>query len=258
VAHIRVWAGLVLLAVVLLAGCRVDARLDVSLKGDGSGVLRSTLTLDADAMAQLGGPQSAAKQIRLSDLQAAGWTVSGWNHDAITFAHDFHGQSELAQRLADLVGPHGVLRDPHITRERGWLDSSDAVSMVVDMRAPATGIGSDADLKARLRAAGVDPAVLDAQLTSQLRSALHLTVVVHLPDGQTRTFQATNGTVTTVTAAHSHRDWDRIVKIGIAAALALLGALFLLAASVSARRNRRRRAQRVRSTRIEHERAPLM
>lgn len=250
--------GLVLLAVVVLTGCRVDARVDVSLKGDGSGVLRTTLALDADAMAQLGGQQAAAKQIRLSDLRAAGWTLSAWNHNTITFAHDFRGQAELAQRLADLVGPGGVLRDPHITRERGWFGSSDSVSMVVDMRAPTTGIGSDADLKARLRAAGVDPAALDAQLTSELRSSLHVSVVVHLPNGQTRTFEATNGTTSTVKAAQSHRDWDRIIKLGIAAALALLGVLFLLAASVSARRNRRRRAQRVRSTQIEHERAPLM
>ncbi len=257
-AQVRVWAGLLALAVVLLAGCRVDARVDVALERDGSGVLRTTLTLDADALAQLGGPQAVARQVRLGDLEAAGWTVSPWNHGTITFSHPFKGQDDLARRLADLVGPGGVLRDPRITRDRGWFDSTDALSLVVDMRAPTTGIGSDADLQARIRAAGLDPKTLDARLTSQLRASLHLSVVVHLPDGRTRTYEATNGTISTVRASHSHRDWDRIVKLGIAAALAVLGALFFLASSVSARRNRRRRAQRVRSAHVERERAPLM
>lgn len=246
------------LAVVVLAGCRVDARVDITMHGDGTGVLRASVTLDADALDQIGGERAAAQQIRLGDLQAAGWQFSALDHGTITFTHPFRGQTELAQRLSDLVGPGGVLRDPRITRERGWFSANDSVSLVVDMRAPQTGIGSDADLRARLKAAGLDPASLNAQMASDLRAALHVSVVVHLPDGETRTFDATNGTVTTIQAAHAHRDWDRIVKVGIAIALVLLGMMFFLAASVSARRNRRRRAQRVRTMRIEHERAPLM
>ena len=65
-------------------------------------------------------------------------------------------------RIADLVGTKGILRDPKLERERGWFSSHDALSIVVDLRAPSTGIGSDADLRFRLTQAGVDPAALDA------------------------------------------------------------------------------------------------
>ena len=47
----------------------------------------------------------------------------------------------------------------------------------------------------RLRAAGLDPALLQAQLAVQLRSALHVTLVVHLPDGHTESYDAATGSV---------------------------------------------------------------
>ncbi len=256
--------GLVAIAAVLLAGCRVDARVDVTLANDGSGTVRTTLKFDRDAIQRLGGLDAAAKQVPLADLRAAGWKVSRWTGGArstatLTLTHDFRDQADLARRLADLVGPKGLLRDPRITRARDWFSSSDGLSLVVDLRTPKSGIGSDADLKARLLVAGLDPATLDAQLSAELRSALHLTVVVRLPDGTKRTYDATNGTVSTVSASHSKTDYDRMVKLGIAVVLAVLAGLFLLAASASARRQRRRRKARVRAELLlDRDRAPLM
>jgi hypothetical protein len=210
----------------------------------------------------VGGVSAASKQVPLSDLKAAGWQVSAWTPSAgggatITFAHPYQGQADLNARLVDLVGKDGILRNARIIHNRGWFRSGDGLSIVVDMRAPATGIGSDRDLKARLAAYGVDPASVDAQLTQQLRHALHVSVVVQLPDGSTKELDATNGTTSTFHAANDSLDWDQVVKVGIAIALAFLAVLFLLAASASARRDRRRRAQRVSIT-GEHERAPLM
>jgi hypothetical protein len=109
-----------------------------------------------------------------------------------------------------------------------------------------------------MQAVGLDPATLDAQLTSQLRSALHLSVVLHLPGGETRSYDATSGSLTTLKASQSHTDYDRIMQVGIAIALVVLAGSLLLAASVGARRNRRRNAQRLRAPYVEHERAPLM
>jgi hypothetical protein len=259
----RVW-GLVAIGVVLLAGCRVDARVDIALAADGSGTVRTTLRFDADAIQRLGGVERAARQVPLADLRAAGWKVSPWAHTAsstttLTLQHAFRDQADLARRLADLVGPQGLLRDPRITRERGWFSSRDGLSLVVDLRVPASGIGSDEDLKGRLLLAGLDPATLDAQLTAELRSALRVAVVVRLPDGTKRTYDGTTGTLATVSTSRSHTDYDRMVKLGIAAALALLAVSFLLAASAGARRQRRRRRARVQAElRIERDRAPLM
>ena len=44
----RVW-GLLLVAAVLLAGCKVDARVDITLRADGSGSVAAKVTLDAEA-----------------------------------------------------------------------------------------------------------------------------------------------------------------------------------------------------------------
>ncbi len=261
-AHFRVWA-LALLALVLLAGCHVDTRVDVTLNRDGSGVVSTTVTLDADALRQLGGITAASKQVPLGDLRAAGWEISQWTPSAnggatITFTHPFTGQDDLAARLADLVGTNGILRSPSITHTRGWLHGSDGMSMVIDLRDPSTGIGSDADLQAHLRAAGVDPATLNQDLTAELRSALHVSVVLHLANGATRTYDVPTGTTTTVSVSHSTTNWNRVIEVGIAVVLLVLAGLFALAASASARRARRRTAQRDEALRMDRDRVPLM
>jgi hypothetical protein len=225
------------------------------MHADGSGDVQSAVTLDGPAVRQLGGYAATIRQVPLADLRAGGWTVSPWKQGSdgsasISFSHPFVDQADLARRLADLVGPNGALRDPVIT-------SRDALSLVVDLRDPSTGIGSDADLQARLRAAGIDPKAIDASLRAQLRGMLHLTVVIRTPDGHRHTVAATSGSAVTFRAVQSRTDYDRMSKLGIAAALALLAGLFLLAAGASARREKRRRTARVRLG-IEHERVPLM
>ena len=117
----RVW-GLLLVSVVLLAGCKVDARVDVTLRADGSGTVTARVTLDADAVRRLT-TAPIAQAVPLADMRAAGWKVSGWTKssggsESITVSHGFVGQTDLARRLADLVGTTGVLHDPAITRTR--------------------------------------------------------------------------------------------------------------------------------------------
>jgi hypothetical protein len=246
----------------LLAGCRADARVEITMHGDGSGVLRTTVTLDADAVRQIGGQKATTAQLPLTQLHDAGWTVDPWHATAdgggtVRFTTAFDNQQELAQRLQDLVGAQGILRDPHVTHSRGLFSSNDGLSLVVDMRAPQTGIGSDADLKARLKAAGVDPATLDAQFATELRNALHLTVVLQTPDGKSTTYTASNGTLKTVALSHKSTYYDRMIKYGIALTLALLAGSFLLAAYMSSSRNRRRQQQRDDAFR-DDDRVPLM
>jgi len=91
----------------------------------------------------------------------------------------------------------------------------------------------------------------------QLKSALHVSVVVQLPGGHTETYDAATGSVKTVRVADGGTDWDRVVKFGIGLAMALLAGLFFLAAMVGARRNRRRAAQRIRAAEA-HDGAPLI
>jgi hypothetical protein len=211
---------------------------------------------------RLGGPTAFVQTVPLADLRAAGWTVSAWRRgdggtETIVLSHPFVDQADLGRRILDLAGPNGILQNATLTHEHGWFSSRYTLSLVVDVRSPSIDIVHDTALSTRLRAAGVDPGLLQAQLAVQLKSALHVSVVVHLPGNKTRTYDAAPGSVKTVSASSGGTDWDHVVKFGIGLALALLAGLFFLAAGVGARRNRRRAAQRIdRGPRPE--RTPLM
>jgi hypothetical protein len=250
VRRVTAVVGLIVL-VVLLAGCNVDTRFEITMRDDGSGTLRTTITVDADAVQRLGGSTNLAQTVPLDDLRAVGWTISAWTRGArssetVTLSHPFVDQRDLARRVVDLAGPHGILQDPMVTHDRGWFSTRDALSIVVDVRSPSVDIVHDAPLAARLRAAGVDPALLEAQLAVQLKSALHVTVVVHLPGGRTESYGAAPGSVKALRIAEGGTNWDQVVKFGIGLALSLLAATFFLAASVGVRRNRRRADERTR------------
>jgi hypothetical protein len=217
--------------------------------------------LDSDALARLGTSGGAAPPVVVDDLRKSGWTVSPWvdtgrGSQTITISHAFADRAELAEVIGELAGPKGILQNPTLSHQRGWFSSRDALSLVVDMRAPSIGVTSDAALVAKLRSAGVDPATLEAQLDSQMRGALHLTVVLHLPGGHSVTYVAQNGQVQTVSASSGGTNWDRVVKFGLAIALAVVAAMFFLAAGVGASRNRRRVIQRF-EARPPTDRAPL-
>jgi hypothetical protein len=238
--------------VVLLAGCNVDTRFEITMRNDGSGTLRTTITVDADAVQRLGGSSNLAQTVPLADLRTVGWTISAWTRGAsssetVTLSHAFVDQRDLARRVLDLAGPHGILQNPTVTHDRGWFSSLDALSIVVDVRSPSVDIVHDAPLAARLRVAGVDPALLEAQLAVELKSALHVSVVMHLPSGRTEAYDAVPGSVKAIRVAEGGTNWDQVVKFGIGLLLSLLAATFLLAATMGARRNRRRAAERIRS-----------
>jgi len=72
----QVFASVVLVG--LLAGCNVHTRFDITVHDDGSGTIRTTITLDDDAVQRMGGAASLAKTVPLADLRTAGWTVSSW------------------------------------------------------------------------------------------------------------------------------------------------------------------------------------
>ncbi|HEV7524870.1 MAG TPA: hypothetical protein VGP92_07890, partial [Acidimicrobiia bacterium] len=215
-----------------------------------------------DAVQRMGGAHNLAQTVPLGDLRRAGWSITPWKattngSETVTLSRGFADQADLTRRIVDLVGRNGILRQPTVTHDRGWFTSHDEVSLVVDVRRPSIDIVHDTALAARLRAAGVDPVSLQAQIAAQLKSALHVSVIVRLPGGRTRSYDAVSGTVKTVRVAAGGTDWDHVVKFGIGAALALLAALFFLAAGVGVRRNRRRALQRV-ARGPQPERTPLM
>src|SRR5207245_1790040 len=119
--------------VVLVAGCNVKTRVEIALHDDGSGAVRTTVTLDSDAIARIGGADTLDQNVPLADLRAAGWTISKWKPVAaggqtITLSHPFTDQADLVRRITDLVGPHGILRGAVVSHDRGWFSSHDTVA----------------------------------------------------------------------------------------------------------------------------------
>jgi hypothetical protein len=240
----------VLLGILFLAGCRVDARVDITLNDNGSGTLRATVHLDDQAVARIGGIQA----LRLDDLSAAGWNVAT-TANTVTASHDFRDQTELAALFTALVGTQGVLTDPRITRERGWFSSRDGVSLTVDLRNPTAGIANDKELQQRLKFAGLDPTTLDAQFSKELKDGLHVRVVLHLSDGKTKTYDAAVGKRATVAVSQENTHTGSLVKVGGAITLVALAGLFMFGASRGARRARaKRRTPRATASRPSHPR----
>jgi hypothetical protein len=244
--------GLLLAAVVLCAGCKVDARVDVTLRSDGSGTVTARVTLDADAVRRLTTHASLARAVPLDDVRAAGWTVSGWKTSSsgatITLSHDFVGEADLARRLEDLVGSTGVLRDAQLTRSRSWFSAKDGIAVTGDLQHLSAGVKTDAELSKNLAAAGVDVNALDAQLRSELGRSFSLTLAVHAPDGATKTVELNAGDQARVAASSTRAHIARIVLAIVGVGLLML-ALALTAASFAARSRRRHRSSASRLSR---------
>jgi hypothetical protein len=241
VRRVRTLVLVVLVAVVLLAGCKVDARVDVALNADGSGTVSVKITLDADAVQRLttGGPLNTA--VPLDDLREAGWHISAWQTTksgsaSIALSRAFVNQDGLARRLQDLTGPDGALRAPRITRSRGWFSASDKIAITVDLRDVTAGVKSDDELATRLEAAGLDVDTLDKQLTGELANKLRVNVRVRAPGGEWQHTGFRGGGHGTIAASQSQTYVRRIVLLTIGAVLLLLA----LAVTVALLRSRSR------------------
>jgi hypothetical protein len=254
-------AAVVVVCLFVLAGCKVDADITVTMKPDGSGTIDTFITLDAEAVARVEvAGRTLDTAFPLDDLKAAGWTISPWTRGAdgaatLRLQHDFAGEKELDQRITELVGPTKLLRDPRLIRRRGVLRSHDELALTADLRHPSTGIQQDPALVAGLQAAGLDVATLDQQLATELGEALSVSVTVKAPGNKEETVQVLAGEQETATAARSQFNTSRLALFAIAGILAFLGVLLYLSASIGARRER---ARRVRAVRKPVERTPLM
>jgi len=192
------------------------------VRSDGSGTVRATVRLDADAAARIGGVSA----LRLDDLRDAGWSVRTGPR-SVTIAHGFVGREELAARLDDLAAGSGVLGDAQLERKRSRFSSRDSLSVRVDLRNLGAGIGRDTKLRDALASAGVDVAGLSSRLDRELRDAFHLTVAVHLPDGTTRSVRPAVGDVSTVAATHHDFDALRVLEVGAGIVFAVLAVLLV-------------------------------
>jgi hypothetical protein len=114
VSHLIKSCGIAL-AVLVLAGCRVDVTVDLAVGAEGTGELAVTATADAEVVERAPG---LAEDLRFDDAEAAGWVVTGPDPTdegglTVTLRHPVTSAEEATNLLASL-GPPFV--DPRLAR----------------------------------------------------------------------------------------------------------------------------------------------
>jgi hypothetical protein len=242
--------------VVVLAGCKVDATVDVTVREDGSGVVRVVVEADAEAVkAAESGGVGIEQAVRLDDLGDEGFRVGTWEKAddgsaTVVISRPFDSVDEVAGIVRALGGPEGPLPELDATLEKGIVGTDYAVKGRIDLDAVTTGVTDDEELVARLQALGVDVNIIDQQLLAQVQSSFGLKVVVRLPDQEPVPFTPKQGATTAaVNASAQILNLERIIFAGAA-----LG--FLLLAIVVWRRGGKRRRRRRRAPAPAEQPAP--
>jgi hypothetical protein len=217
------------LALLLLAGCRVDATVEARVHGAG-GTVRARFLLDREAVALLGGVVDEGAQT--SDLRQAGWEITPVRKTSdggaeIEISKDFDRPSDLGVVIGELAGPEGPLRGFRLERHRAFANATYRVRGTADLGAGAaavTGLANTPDLPARLRDAGVDPGRVEELLVGRAAEGFHFRLVVGLPGGTEQEFEVRPGAPVTVDIVSERSDRVRPVLL----AISLLSGLFAL------------------------------
>jgi len=231
-ARTRLGTVAVALAVLVLAGCRVDTEVRVAVADDGSGTVTVEVVLDREAADRI---PDLAEQLRVRDLRRTGWAVTGpepvdGGGVALTASKPFGDPDQLAVVLGEIGGNRGPILDPSLERGRSFATTTYDFSGTLDLsRGVAT--FSDRQLTELLDGfpIGQDQAALEAELGAPLSELTSFTFVISLPEGDqavTSTWDATLGDDPVAMAASTE---DRnTLALGLAAGAAVAVLLLVL------------------------------
>ena len=229
-------------------------------KSGGSGTVGVTVSFDAAALNVLGGQTVLAKQLQYSDLEAAGWTVSGPTPSAgggasVSVTHGFSNGAQLAQLISDVAGS-GPGPKPFrlaISEGGGFWTEKTAVRGVVDLRCGVQCFGDPGFQKALGGPLGVSPQPLEQAAGQTAAQVFRFSLAVRLPshagsvtgapsvsrDG-TLTWSAPLGRSTLVGAVSENVDWAHVILVAVLAGVVIAGGGF---GGWRLRRRRRRRRE---------------
>ena len=251
----------VVVAVLVLAGCRLDVTAVVTMKDDGSGQVTVTAVADAELLAKA---PAVLGDLRLDDIRSAGWTVDGPaaavdGGQSLTLTKPFVTPQQAALVLGELSGPGGPLAGVQFDLGRSFA----TVRSGLQATAGIDGVAALGDSQLTEVLGG--QAALTDRITADIGEGLHLTVVAQLPgravssngtvsaDGTTVSWSPDlrGGARTDLQAAFEQRDQaaldarsrGRLARIGLVVWAGLLVVGGGVAAFIRSRRRRRRRAR---------------
>jgi hypothetical protein len=232
----------VVVACLLLAGCKVDTTLTINVHDDGSGSVRVRVALDADAVqnAQAGGGM-LEDRVRLGDLQAAGWTVTPWRRApdgsaTVSLRKNFANARDLAGVIAELSGKDGPLRGVTLERNRGFLSTEYKVTGDADLSGLTAGIADDPEVTGQR----VDVAQIDQRLARQINDAFRLRIRFVFPGGDVTEVRPEPGKKVSLATSTSQFDTTRALLLAGAVVLGALGVVLLVRGELRRRRQGRR------------------
>ncbi len=250
----------VLALAVVCASCKVDLKIDVAMKADGSGTVIVTAIADAQILQQA--PQIAT-DLRFADLKASGWTVQGPAPTSdgglqVVLAHSFQTPEQATAILASINGPNGPLVGMGLSRVRAKGTTTFAVNGALQLTGGLDAF-TDSDL---LTAVGATPYTAQLAAASvQPADAITATFTVSLP-GTVKTnnagrgvgltwstpLGATSQAVSASTETHDPKNvWAKPLAKGALIALVawlVIAFLFIVYVFLARRRRYRQRALR--------------
>lgn len=175
-------------ALLLLAGCKADALLEVKVDEDGGGVVYAAVALDQDAAARTVLYETkAGRALPVEDLVAAGWTVTGPIQEQdgrvwIRAEKPFSQADQLTSVVNEVAGADGAFRNFVVERSSAFGEKHWRFSGTVDLSKGLAGF-SDAAVSEALggEPLGQPAAAYAQQLGSPLEQLVSVTVVVDLP-----------------------------------------------------------------------------
>lgn len=240
-ARTRLGAGALVLALLVLTGCRVDTTVQVDVADDGSGTVTVEVILDQEAADRI---PDLAEQLRVRDLRRTGWAVTGpepvdGGGVVLNATKPFGDPDQLAVVLDEIGGNRGPILDPALQRGRSFATTTYDFTGTLDL---SRGIAtfSDRQLTELLDGfpIGQDQAALEAELGAPLSELTSFTFAITLPEGDEAVTSTWETTLDDDPVAMAASTEDRnLLALGLAAGAAL--ALVLLVVVLLWRRIRR-------------------
>jgi hypothetical protein len=246
-------------ALLALSGCQVNTVISVHAQANGQGTVAVKVTMDQAAVQAVGGPSALTGQLDVSDLEAAGWKVSGpspgpGSSTVISASHDYSTPAEAGQLIADLAGSGPAGSRPFkldISRRSSFWHVYTDLAGTVNLTCGLNCFG-DSGLQSSLGSpTGFNPAPLIARSHQDPSQVFSFVLNARLPGKVASTNASANdrgvltwtprlGQTLVLSATTQDLNWDHLIVVFVLAGIVLLALMVVGALTWRSRRRRRR------------------